>query len=182
MEDAINTVPPDAWPLITVMFNVTCVVTALWLAWTIFIIWRRRASNLTAVRGARVNRNAAPDFLSVDEKARKSALARGEAYEKTLNQRDLDEAKAAELKLRKKESLVARIGRLVSFGMALFSLASMISGTVFQVSIMGRYWEQYSAGERLMAVIQEHPIGVAVTVGVILFNIVTFVSSRKWES
>ncbi len=182
MEDALNSIPPEAWPLITVLFNVTCVVTGLWLAWTIFVMWRRSASNLTTSGGASPNRAANPDFLSVDEKARKAALKRGEAYDDVLDQRDRNEAKAARHDRRRKENAITRIGRLVSFAMALFSLATMISGTMFQVSIMGRYWEQYSAGERLMKVAQEHPIGVAVTVGVILFNIITFVSSRKWES
>ena len=181
MEVTIDNIPEEAWPLINMMFTVTCVVTALWLIWVIFVAWRRQASNLTTVRGGEPNRKASPDFLEIDEKARKAAIARGEAYDKVLDKRDATEAAEARRELRRKESLISRIGRLVSFAMALFSLATMVSGTLFQVSIMGRYWEQYSAGERLMAVVQEHPIGVAVTVGVILFNIVTFVSKKKWE-
>ena len=78
--------------------------------------------------------------------------------------------------------MLGRIGRLISFGMDLFSIATMISGTLFQVSIMGRYWEQYSATERLTAVIQNHPIGVSVTVAVILYNIVTYVMNRSREA
>ncbi|WP_084395933.1 hypothetical protein [Henriciella aquimarina] len=182
MEDAINSIPPDAWPVITILFNVTCAVTALWLVWTVFVLWRRRASNLTTASGASPNRKATPDFLSIDEKAREEALKRGEAYETYLDKRDRDEARAAERERRRKETMISRFGRLISFGMALFSLATMISGTMFQVSIMGRYWEQYSAGERLTRVVQEHPVGVTVTVAVILFNIITFVSNRKWES
>jgi hypothetical protein len=46
---------------------------------------------------------------------------------------------------------------------------------------MGRIWEQYSASERLLGVIKAHPIGVAVTIIVILYNLVTFVTNRKWE-
>lgn len=181
MEDALNSVPPEAWPLITALFNVTIVVTLLWALWSGFVFFRRRASNLTAVSGAHPNRRAQPDFLSVDAKARKDALKRGEAYDEALARRDLREEREARQALRRKETALSKIGRIVSFAMALFSLATMISGTVFQVSIMGRYWEQYSAGERLMAVVQEHPIGVTVTVGVILFNVITFVSNRKWE-
>lgn len=181
MEDAINNIPPEAWPTITILFNVTCVVTAMWLAWTVFVMWRRHASNLTTSSGMSPNRKAEPDFLHVDEKARKEALERGMAYEDYLEKRDVEEARAAERERRRKESMLSRIGRLVSFGMALFSLATMISGTMFQVSIMGRYWDQYSAGERLTRVVQEHPVGVTVTVAVILVNIVTFVANRKWE-
>ena len=182
MEDAINSVPPEAWPLIDLLFRITIVVTLLWLVWTLFIVLRRRASNLTAIRSAAVNRRASPDFLEIDTKARKAALARGEAYDKVLDKREEVEAAAARRDLRRKETFVAKLGRLVSFGMAVFSLATMISGTVFQVSIMGSYWEKYSAGERLMNVFQEYPIGVTVTVAVILFNIVTFITNRRWES
>lgn len=76
---------------------------------------------------------------------------------------------------------MGRVGRLISLAMALFSIATMISGTLFQVTIMGRYWEQYSATERLVSVIQNHPIGVSVTLFVIGYNIVNFIISRKQE-
>ena len=66
--------------------------------------------------------------------------------------------------------------------MALFSLATMISGTIFQVSIMGAYWEQFSAGERIMAMIRHYPLGVAVTVFVIGYNLITFFINRQWEA
>ncbi|MEM7492433.1 MAG: hypothetical protein AAF296_03570 [Pseudomonadota bacterium] len=182
VRNALEAVPPEAWPLIEILFNVTLVFTALWLGWTVFVAWRRSASNLTAIRGASANPAAEPDFLSVDKKARKEAIARGEAFDKELQRRDRDEAAAARNAARKKETMLGRVGRLVSFGMALFSIATMISGTMFQVSIMGRYWEQYSASERLVSVIENHPIGVAVTVAVILYNIVTFVMKRSQEA
>jgi len=127
MEDVISTIPPDAWPLIDVLFNIVTAVTAVWLA-----------------------------CEREDKNTLKKAAQKG-------------------------ETVIGRIGRLVSFGMALFSVATMISGTVFQVSIMGRYWEQYSASERLMAVIQNHPIGVAVTVLVIVYNIFNFIMNYKAE-
>ena len=73
------------------------------------------------------------------------------------------------------------MARLISLFMALFSLATMISGTVFQVTFMGRIWEQYSASERFIGVVTAHPIGVGVTAAVILYNLVTFVTNRKWE-
>lgn len=175
MDDVVNAIPPDAWPLIDMLFNTTLIVTGLWLVWTLFVAWRRSASNLTSVSGARANRNAEPEFLSVDEKARKQAIKRGEGFDKELDRRDREGERAERHAARKRETMVSRIGRLVSLGMALFSMATMISGTMFQVSIMGRYWEQYSASERLMRVIEDHPIGVTITVLVILYNLITFV-------
>lgn len=153
----------------------------LWLAWTVFIWWRRSALNLTSTSSVDVNRKAKPDFLSVDLKARNEAIKRGERFDKELERRDREEAREEKRETRRKQTRLSRLGRLVSFGMALFSLATMISGTMFQVTIMGTYWERYSATERLMSVIQNYPIGVAITVAVILYNIVTFVTNRKWE-
>lgn len=182
MENAINSIPPEAWPLIDILFNITIVFAALWLVWTGFIWMRRRASNLTAIRGVSPNRKATPDFMSGDARARREAIKRGESFDKELERRDREDARTEKRTARRKESLVGRIGRLITLAMALFSIATMISGTLFQVSIMGRYWEQYSASERIIGVIREHPIGVAVTVLVIGYNLYVFVSSRKWES
>lgn len=181
MQDVISTIPSEAWPLIGTLFNIVMAVTGVWLAWTAFVWWRRSASNLTTASGAYPNKNATPDFLSVDEKARKEAIKRGESFDKELGRREREAEKAQEKAARGSETPIGRMGRLISFGMALFSIATMISGTVFQVSIMGRYWEQYSASERLLAVIQNHPIGVTVTVLVIVYNIFNFVTNYKTE-
>ncbi len=181
MEETVARIPPDAWPLIDLLFNITCAVTAVWIAWTVFVWWRRSASNVTSISAARPNKAAEPDFLSVDEKARREAINRGEAFDKELARRERDEERAEKRAARPQETPLSRLGRLVSLGMALFSLATMISGTVFQVTIMGRYWEQYSAGERLQAVIANHPIGFTVTALVIIYNIVRFVTKRQWE-
>ena len=182
VRNAIESVPEEAWPLIELLFNATLIFTALWLTWTVFVAWRRSASNLTTIRGASANPDADTDFLSVDKKARQEAIAKGETFEKEIQRRDRSEAKNALDAARGKETMFGRIGRLISFGMALFSIATMISGTLFQVTIMGRYWEQYSAAERLTAVIQNHPIGVSVTVAVILYNIITYVMKRNREA
>ena len=181
MDDVIEAIPPEVMPYVGIMFNILAVVTALWLAWTVFIWWRRSASNLTPLSDSAPNKKAQPDFLEVDQKARAEAIKRGETFEKELERRERDDARTAKRDGRRKETRMGRIGRLLSLGMALFSLATMVSGTLFQVTIMGRYWEQYSAGERLMKVVNEHPIGVTITVAVILYNIVSFITNRKWE-
>ncbi|MEO0983161.1 MAG: hypothetical protein AAFX03_10970 [Pseudomonadota bacterium] len=181
MPETETVIPPEAWPLMSALFNVTLAFAAVWLAVTVFVAWRRNASNLTAVHDAERNRRAQPDFLSVDAKERKEAMRRADQFESDLDKRDRDEARSERRKAREQATMLQRATQLISFGMALFSLATMISGTMFQVSIMGRYWEQYSAGERLAAVIREHPIGVAITVAVILYNIARFVVNRSWQ-
>lgn len=181
MDETLRSIPAEAWPLIDILFNITCVVTAIWLATTAFIWWRRSASNLTTSSSASPNRNATPDFLSVDKKAREEAIKRGEKFDRDLDKQQREEERDAERTARSKEARIGRMARLTSLFMALFSLATMISGTVFQVSFMGQIWEKYSASERLMAVVTQYPIGVAVTALVILYNVVTFVTNRKWE-
>ena len=181
MDETLRSIPADAWPVIDVLFNVTCVVTAIWLASAVFVWWRRSASNLTTSSSASPNRKATPDFLSVDQKARKEAIKRGDQFDRELDKQEREDERQARRAARSRETTVSRIARLISLFMALFSLATMVSGTVFQVTFMGRIWEQYSASERLLGVVQAHPIGVGVTVLVILYNLVSFVTNRKWE-
>lgn len=181
MDETLRSIPAEAWPLIELLFNITCVFTAIWLATTVFVIWRRSASNLTTSSDATPNRKATPDFLSVDKEARKEAIKRGEAFDRKLDKQEKEEAAEELRKERSKETRISRLARLVSLFMALFSLATMISGTVFQVTFMGQIWEKYSASERLMKVVQDYPVGVAVTVLVIVYNLVSYITNRKWE-
>jgi hypothetical protein len=181
MDETLRSIPAEAWPLIDLLFNITCAVTAVWLASTVFLLWRRHSSNLTTSSAVSPNRKATPDFLSVDRKARQQAIKRGEKFDRELDKQDREDERDALRKARAKETRLSRIARLVSLLMALFSLATVVSGTVFQVTYMGQLWEQYSASERLMGIVREYPIGVAVTVLVIAYNIFAFVNDRKWE-
>ncbi|HPE46831.1 MAG TPA: hypothetical protein PLR76_00465 [Hyphomonas sp.] len=181
MEETLRSIPPEAWPLIDILFNVTCAVTAVWLAVSVFIWWRRSASNLTTVSSASPRRGAQPDFLEVDTKARAEAIKRGERFDQELERRERAEERESRRQARTGKK-ASRWARFISLAMALFSLATMISGTIFQVSIMGAYWEQFSAGERIMAMIRHYPLGVAVTVFVIGYNLITFFINRQWEA
>lgn len=181
MDEALNSIPPEAWPLINYLFNATMVLTMLWLGYSLIVGMRRSASNLTPVHSVSAKKKAQPDFLSTDHKARNEALKRGDDFDKELSHDERIEERNAR-RQRQKETSVGRIGRLVTLGMALFSLATMVSGTIFQVSIMGRYWEQFSAQERLVSVVTKHPIGVAITAGVIIYNFYIFFKNRKWEA
>ncbi|MEM1149194.1 MAG: hypothetical protein AAGI03_01350 [Pseudomonadota bacterium] len=177
----LDEIPPDAWPWIDLVFNFTCVVAAIWLASTVFVIWRRSASNLTPVNSVGTRRSAQPDFLSVDEKSRREAISQGEAFDKELDKRDRDEASTLRKAARGRRSPVQRIAGLVSLFMAVFSLLSMIVSVIWQIGFMGRILEQYSAGERLVIVIQKHPIGVSVALLVIGYHVFRFFTDRKWE-
>lgn len=179
MQETLDRIPPEAWPLIDLLLNITMVVAAIWLVLTIFILWRRNASNLTPVQAAGRKGDAQPDFLNVDHGAREAAIARGQAYDATLDKREA-EARAREAG-RRPVSLAGRLAGIISLLMSLFTLATMIYGAIFQVSRMGSLMEEYSSVERMGAVIANHPIAFAVTTLVIVVHVYRFVKRRQWQ-
>lgn len=181
MSETLNQIPPEAWPLIDLLFNLTMAATGIWLAITVFVIWRRASSNLTPVNAAGKSGKAQPDFLKVDKKARAEALERGEAFDKELERREREAAKAEARGKRKPASLGQRIASLASFFMSLFTLATLIFGAIFQVSRMGQMMKDYSAPERIIAVIEAHPISFTIATLVIVHQVYRFISDRKWQ-
>jgi len=181
MPETLNQIPPEAWPLIDLLFNITMVTVAIWLAITVFVWWRRSASNLTPVNAASKNRKAQPDFLNVDNQARTAALERGETFDKEVERREREEARAAAKQRGSKSTPGQTVARFVSFLMSLFTLATMIFGAIFQVSRMGSIMKDYSTTERILSVIQSHPISFAVASAVIIFQFYRFLVDRKWQ-
>lgn len=174
MEDALQRVPPEAWPLLTLLGQITAVIVAIWIAISVFVWWRRSASNLTPVSAAS-KRDITPDFLETDPKVRAEKIARGEAYDKVLDKRDADAYREERRKQIQNLSVMGRLARFIALGMSIFTLATMISGTIFQVSYMGALWERYSAGERLIMVVTKHPFSVSIGAAVILYHVISFV-------
>lgn len=178
MQETLDQIPPEAWPLIDLLFNLTMAAAGIWLAITVFVLWRRHASNLTPVNAASKRKSAQPDFLEVDHKARKEAIARGESFDKELARREREEARAAQ---RSPATLSQKIASFISFYMSLFTLATMIFGAIFQISRMGAMMQEYSSFERILAVIQNHPIAFTVASLVVVFHIYRFVAHRQWQ-
>jgi hypothetical protein len=176
MPETLEQIPPEAWPLIDLMFNLTLAAAGIWLAIVAFVIWRRHASNLTPVLSPSKKDSAQPDFLKVDKEARKDAIARGEKYDRELARQEQEEAEG-----KQKPPLAQRIASAVTFFMSLFTLATMLLGAVTQVTRMGEVMTQYSTSERLMAVVREHPIGITVVVLVIISQIYLYFTNRKWK-
>ncbi len=181
LEETIGKIPDEAWPLIDLLTNLTVASVALWAAVTAFVLFRREASNLTPVHATKKNKKAQPDFLKVDKKKRKEALAKGRGFEKDLLKREKNESKAAEYARRAGQSAGQRIAGLISFVMSFFTLATMIYGAIFQVSRMGKMMQEYSTLERITAVIQAHPIAFVIASLVIIFHIYRFITGRKWQ-
>ncbi|MEM6555409.1 MAG: hypothetical protein AAF642_06015 [Pseudomonadota bacterium] len=181
MPETLNQIPPEAWPLIDLLFNITMVSVAIWLAITVFVWWRRSASNLTPVNVAGKNKNAQPDFLKVDQNARSEAIERGERFDKEIERRERAEARAAARAHQPRGTVSERLARFVSFFMSLFTLATMIFGAIFQVTRMGDMMREYSTTERILTVIQNHPISFTIAGLVIVFQIYRFFVDRNWQ-
>ncbi len=181
MNEIAEQIPPEAWPLIEIAFWITATITVVWWSIAVFIYLRRSASNLTPVQVARKKRADTPDFLSVDHKARDEALKRADAFERDLSEKEAAEARAAVKADRGAWWLAGTVARLMSLFMSLFTLATMIYGSIWQVSRMGSLMREYSTLERIGAVISEHPIAFTIASIVIAYHVWRFFADRKWR-
>jgi len=185
LQETLQQIPPEAWPIIEILFNVTMAAAGIWLALTVFVIWRRHASNLTPVNATSKNNKAQPDFLKVDQKARAEAIKRGDLHERALDRRDAEEARA-EVKAnsaprREPLTFAQRIAGLVTFVMSVFTLFSIVTTSIFTVSRMGDMVGEMSAVDRMVAIVMAHPIPVAVCVLIIFARVYTqfFMTAKK---
>jgi len=152
---------------------------ALWLFSTVFIHMRRRATNLTSVHQASVKKDATPDFMTVDHKAREAAVKRGEVYEKELTEREKAEAAAAANAAIKKEpvGLLKRFSALAAFLFSLFTLLGSVLGTFRTLDQAG---VQLSKFDQVGAIAVKYPIPTAICVFVIGYTLYIWISQRKW--
>ena len=152
---------------------------AIWLVSVIFIQMRRRATNLTSAHQAGVKKDATPDFMKVDHKARDAAMQRGEVYEKELDTREAAEATAAAGKAAKKQSinLLKTISGMASFAFSLFTLLGAVLGTFRTMDAAGA---QLSKFDQIGAVAMKNPIPFVICLFVIGYTIFVWVSQKKW--
>ena len=157
---------------------VTVAIVVLWLASSVFIHLRRRASNLTSTHEAKAKKDASPDFLSVDHKAREAALKRGETFEKELAAREKAEADAAGVKKPKTTaSLFQSVAGIASFLFSLFSLAGIVVNVFTQVD---RISNQVGKSDQVFAAVMKYPIPTAVCVFVLVYTLWYWIANKKW--
>lgn len=170
-------------PLVQTLAMGTVIATGIWLALVIFILLRRHASNLTPVHAAK-KRNVKPSFLTVDHKKQKAMRDAGAEYDAELEAREEAEESEAEAKKEAKrpDTVLARIARLIAVLMSIFTLATMIGGVIFNVNYLGGMLREYSAVDRLVDMVQRHPIAVSVAVLVIGYHVYSYIAGRKWKS
>ena len=180
-QQVIEQIPPDAWPLIDLMFRITMGLALVWLLLSLIGWWRRRAYNLTVASTAKRNKKAQPEFLSVDEKARKEAIDRGRGHEEALAKREADEALATLKAAKEPITWASRMASAATFLMSLFTLLTGFSGAIFGVGRLGGYLEEATTSGRLEYVLREHTIGCAIVAFVIGYHIWRFIAEEKWK-
>jgi len=151
----------------------TVALAVLWVGLSIFVQMRRKASNLTPVNAPSANKKAAPDFLSVDHKAREAQIKRGESFERELDTRDATEARAL-----KNVTVWGRLAGFATLLFSIFSLLTTISGVFFQVDRIGATLSQ---SDRIVELLQKHPIPFAVCALVIGYYVVNFFVQKRWK-
>ena len=152
---------------------------AVWVVSVIFIQMRRRATNLTSAHQAGVKKDATPDFMKVDQKARDAAMQRGQAYEKELDTREAAEAAAAAGKGAKKPpmNMLKTISGIASFAFSLFTLLGAVLGTFKTMDAAGA---QLSKFDQVGVMFVKYPIPAIICLFVIGYTIFVWVSQKKW--
>jgi len=178
---AIDRIPPDAWPIIDLSMRILIGLAIVWLVLALIAWWRRRAYNLTVAATAGRNKKSRPGFLSVDEKGRKAALARGEGHERLLDQREADDAKATLKAAAEPVAIGEKIARLATLVMSIWTLLTGLSGAVFSVTRVGSYLEEAGTAGKLQYLVTEYPLGCAIAVFAIGYNIWRYIAEKKWE-
>ncbi len=169
----------EAAPWFRFLLFATFGIAFLWLALLVFISWRRGATNLTPVTLPSTKSGAQPSFLTIDREAHLAALGRADAYDRKLM--DREERDRANKRESQRSKGALRVASLASLFMSIFSLATLISGAVWQVTWIGTVWNRYTAGERIAAVLRTHPVAFGVCSTVICYHIISFFVDRKWR-
>lgn len=181
VQEVVEQIPPEAWPLLDLMFKIVIGLFIVWICLSLIAWWRRRAYNLTVASTARVNKKKQPGFLSVDKKDRERQIGRGEAHEDALDERDREDAAAALKAAKEPLTIGARIAKLATFLMSIVSLLTGFSGAMLGVQRLGGDISELSAAGRIKELVIEYPLGVAVCVFVIGFQIWQYFKKEKWK-
>ncbi|MEL7190173.1 MAG: hypothetical protein AAGK17_11520, partial [Pseudomonadota bacterium] len=137
VNQAIDRIPPDAWPFIDILFRITIALAVLWVVLSLIGWWRRRAYNLTVASTAGRNKKAQPDFLNIDEKARKEQIKAGERHEDVLEEREKEEALAVLKAAKEPVTLASRLASMATFLMSIITLITGFSGAILGVGRIG---------------------------------------------
>jgi hypothetical protein len=181
MQNVIEQIPPEQWPLINTLFKITIVLALVWLAVALIAWWRRSAYNLTVAATADRAKQAQPDFLKINKEARAEAIERGEDHEAELAERERREAAAARQAANQPLAATGRLASVATFLMSLFTLLTALSGAALNVGVMGDHVQKLTTAGKLKYLIYEHTLGCAVVAFVIGYHIWKYFHDKKWK-
>jgi hypothetical protein len=138
---------------------------ALWLVTSIIGVFYRNAYNLSHAESGSTER-VTPDFLRVDKAKREAAIGRGQAYDKTLTDRET----AA-----KTVKVVRSWSRILATAAAFIGLFTAVLGAIEKIEVYQDRLREYSSWDRLVDLASLNPLGSAVGVAVIAANVYLFV-------
>lgn len=141
--------------VLTRIMQFTVAIIAAWILASIVVLWRRGLMNLTPVEVPSPNRNAVPDFLTVDHGKRNAALERGDQYARERDNEPLPPAKLP---------LSYRVLGWVALGLSSIAIGLALVGAIFPQSHVGVFLEEHSVGERLVEVFAANPIAITAAV------------------
>ena len=176
----VTELPQQPSPWLDLLLWATTAAAVLWLVIGAAWRWRREATNLTVVE--RTSGGPRPRFTTVDHGSRAEALGRANDAREALDRRDAEERRGGPSPPASKVRIASRSARLLALFMSLFSLCTLVAGAIWQVTWLGVMWEKWSAGDRILAAIQTHPLASLACALVITSHLVTFVRERSWNT
>ncbi len=166
------------WSQVDYLMYGTIAAAAVWLILTLLVHWRRSITNLTPVDAPRANRKAQPDFLSVDKKKQKKALKRGAEHERMLDKRERAEAKADLIAAGGFTIWQMLLGYLTLL-LSVICLFVILAGSIWPESAIGNVLSQFPTQDRLMEVIQAHPIALLVSTFAVIISAYRVIKIRN---
>ena len=144
----------------------------LWVVTSVVGYFHRRTYNLTHADSGR-SKGISPDFLNPDAAKRRAAIARGKAYDVTLDRR---EQAASPVGAAETASWWARTAALAT---AVLTLVATVMGTVTKVHAIDMDIQRVSSMNSFLDIVNQHKVGATVALAIIGAHIVVFVKSSK---
>lgn len=151
-----------------------CVVIfgGLWLVTSVIGYFHRRAYNLTHAESG-TSQNIKPDFLKVDREKRAEAVARGEAFDRTLVERERKKAPPSPV------DGACYWSRLAATAAAVIGLVATIVGTLQKISSIQSDVQKLSSWDQFVEIVRQNQVGAIVAMTVIAANVIVFVKKMQ---
>ncbi len=163
----------ENWTNVDLVLKAMMIAGLAWLVLTIFIYWRRRATNLTPVDMPCLNPAAQPDFLSINQEKMESALKRGDQFDEILDRR---EQIPGELKTAK---TARSICGYIAVTLSVLSMLIVVAGSIWPTSVAGQSIVSDSNEGHLIDVVQSYPIAISIALFAICISIWHLAVGRK---